>query len=256
MASHMAIPAGSDEIGNKLLQRLRERDWAVLQPRLELWDAPIGAVLYRPGDPVEFAYFPRGSSLVSYLAVLGDGRALETGLVGHEGAVGGIVSHGTLPAFARAEVHFGGSFFRIGLEELEEAKADAISVRYLLSRYADCQLAQAFTSVACNAVHSLEQRAARWLLGAGIRTGTGEVALTQQQLAAMLGVGRSYLSRIIQAFQQNNFIKTGRGRITLLDLDGLRSRECECNNKVRAHFDVVLEGLYPDESLRLSSRRT
>ena len=125
MASHMAIPAGSDEIGNKLLQRLRERDWAVLQPRLELWDAPIGAVLYRPGDPVEFAYFPRGSSLVSYLAVLGDGRALETGLVGHEGAVGGIVSHGTLPAFARAEVHFGGSFFRIGLEELEEAKADA-----------------------------------------------------------------------------------------------------------------------------------
>jgi len=249
----MAIPAGSDEIGNKLLQRLREEDWAVVQPRLEPWDAPLGAVLYHPGDPVKFAFFPRGPSLVSYLVVLDNGRALETGLVGHEGALGGLVSQGTLPAFARAEVQHGGSFFRIGMDELEKVKTDSISVRYLLSLYADCQLAQALTSIACNAAHSLEQRAARWLLGAGIRTGTNEIALTQEQLAAMLGVGRSYLSRIIQTLQRQNIIKTGRGRIRLLDLDRLRARQCECNDRISAHFDVVLGGLYSEATLEAAS---
>src|SRR5206468_5383402 len=140
----------------------------------------------------------RGSSLISYLVILRDGRAIETALIGREGAVGGMVSQGRLPAFSRAEVQLGGPFFRIDLHDLEDAKSRSMTLRHLFARYADCLMAQVFQSVACNAAHSIEQRTAKWLLAAIERTGAPDVALTQEQLAAMLGVGRSYLSRVIR----------------------------------------------------------
>ncbi|TJW91998.1 MAG: Crp/Fnr family transcriptional regulator, partial [Mesorhizobium sp.] len=101
-----------EPIGNNLLRALSIDDWKILRPSLEHWSAPTGTLLHEPGDTVRYAYFPRGSSLVSYLVVLNDGRAIETALVGREGAVGGIVSQGRLPAYTRAEVQLGGLFFR------------------------------------------------------------------------------------------------------------------------------------------------
>lgn len=236
-----------DAIDNNLLRALRADDWAILGPRLEDWSAPMGAVLHQPGDTVRFAFFPRGSSLISYLVVLEDGRAIETALVGREGAIGGIVSHGRLPAFSRAEVQRGGSFFRIDLHHLEEAKTRSVTLRHLFARYADCLMAQVFQSVACNAAHSIEQRTAKWLLAAVERTGAEDLALTQEQLAAMLGVGRSYLSRVIQDLRQRSVIETRRGRIRVHDAEGLRALACECNHAVSRHFDDVLKGVYPAE---------
>lgn len=242
-----------DLIDNNLLRALRADDWAILGPRLEDWAAPTGTVLHQPGDTVRFAFFPRGSSLVSYLIVFEDGRAIETALVGREGAVGGIVSQGRLPAYSRAEVQRGGAFFRVDLHHLEEAKARSLTLRYLFARYADCLMAQVFQSVACNAAHSIEQRTARWILAAVERTGTDDLALTQEQLAAMLGVGRSYLSRVIHDLRQRDVIETRRGRIRVRDADGLRSLACECNDAVSRHFDDVLKGVYPAEENGLTS---
>ncbi|WP_411032781.1 Crp/Fnr family transcriptional regulator [Shinella sp. BYT-45] len=236
-----------DTIDNNLLRALRADDWAIIGPRLEDWSAPSGTVLHQPGDTVRFAFFPRGASLISYLVVFEDGRAIETALVGREGAVGGIVSHGRLPAYSRAEVQRGGTFFRIDLHHLEEAKARSLTLRYLFARYADCLMAQVFQSVACNAAHSIEQRTAKWLLAAVERTGTDDQALTQEQLAAMLGVGRSYLSRVIQDLRQRDVVETRRGRIRVSDVDGLRALACECNDAVSRHFDDVLKGVYPAE---------
>lgn len=241
------IQLDPDLIGNNLLRALRLDDWTVLAPMLEEWTAPTGLVLHSPGDTVRFAYFPCGASLISYLVVLGDGRAIETALVGKEGAVGGIVSQGRLPAYSRAEVQLGGSFLRIDLHRLEEAKGRSPTLRYLFARYADCLMAQVFQSVACNAVHSIEQRTAKWLVAAIERTGAEDVALTQEQLAAMLGVGRSYLSRIIQDLKQRGIIETRRGRIGIHNMDELRALSCECNSCVANHFDDVLKGVYPAE---------
>jgi len=249
------MQSGTDPIGNNLLRALRLDDWAILEPRLEEWSAPTGVILHAPGDTVRFAYFPRGSSLISYLVVLGDGRAIETALVGREGAVGGIVSQGRLPAYARAEVQLGGSFFRIDLHRLEEAKARSPTLRYLFARYADCLMAQVFQSVACNAAHSIEQRTAKWLVAALERTGAEDVALTQEQLAAMLGVGRSYLSRVIQDLRHRRVIETRRGRICVRDVGGLRALACECNNCVAKHFDAVLKGVYPAEEKGLAAAK-
>ncbi|MGK6314295.1 Crp/Fnr family transcriptional regulator [Neorhizobium sp. DT-125] len=245
---------GHDFIGNNLLRALRTDDWTILQPMLEHWSADTGTPLHEPGDNVRYAYFPCGSSLISYLVVMGDGRAIETALIGREGAVGGIVSQGRLPAYSRAEVQLGGLFYRIDLHKLEEAKSRSLTLRYLFARYADCLMAQVFQSVACNAAHSIEQRTAKWLLAAIERTGAIEVGLTQEQLAAMLGVGRSYLSRVIQDLRSRKVIETRRGRIGVSNVEGLRALACECNACVSRHFDDVLKGVYPAEENGLAAK--
>ncbi|RWL17890.1 MAG: Crp/Fnr family transcriptional regulator [Mesorhizobium sp.] len=245
MQNHQQV----EPIGNNLLRALRTDDWKILRPSLEHWSAPTGTLLHEPGDTVRYAYFPRGSSLVSYLVVLNDGRAIETALVGREGAVGGIVSQGRLPAYTRAEVQLGGLFFRIDLNHLEEAKSISLTLRHLFARYADCLMAQVFQSVACGAAHSIEQRTARWLLAAVERTGVDSMTVTQEQLAAMLGVGRSYLSRVIRDLRQRGVIETRRGQISICKLDRLRSLACECNAAVSHHFNDVLKGVYPAEHL-------
>ncbi|WP_436798412.1 Crp/Fnr family transcriptional regulator [Mesorhizobium ventifaucium] len=236
-----------EPIGNNLLRALRNDDWKILRPSLEHWSAPTGTLLHEPGDTVRYAYFPRGSSLVSYLVVLNDGRALETALVGREGAVGGIVSQGRLPAYTRAEVQLGGLFFRIDLNHLEEAKSISLTLRHLFARYADCLMAQVFQSVACGAAHSIEQRTARWLMAAVERTGVDGMTVTQEQLAVMMGVGRSYLSRVIRDLRQRGVIETRRGHISIRKVDRLRSLACECNAAVSHHFNDVLKGVYPAE---------
>ncbi len=241
-----ARPAG-DLLGNNLLRALRPTDWSLLQDDLEQWSAAGGCILHEPGDVVYHAYFPCDSSLVSYLVVLGDGRAIETALVGREGAVGGIVSQGRLPAYARAEVQIGGSFLRIDLRRLEDLKSRSPSLRYLFARYADCLMAQIFQSVACNAAHSIEQRTAKWLLAAIERTGKIDLELTQEHLAAMLGVGRSYLSRVIHDLRLRQMIETRRGRIAVNSIEKLRPLACECNAAVSHHFEEVLSGVYPAE---------
>jgi hypothetical protein len=249
----MTDTPASDPIGNNLLRALRADDWEILKPMLEDWYAPSGTVLHKPGDTVRFAYFPCQASLISYLVGLKDGRSIETALVGREGAIGGIVSQGRLPAYARAEVQKGGPFFRIDLHRLEEAKMRSLTLRHLFARYADCLMAQVFQSVACNAAHSIEQRTAKWLLAAIERSGTTDVALTQEQLASMLGVGRSYLSRVIHDLKCRGVIETRRGRIGVPDLNGLRALACECNGAVARHFDDVLKGVYPADERHLST---
>lgn len=235
-----------DEIRNNLLSALRVEDWALLKPFMEEWTAPMGAVIHHPGDVVRYAYFPCDDSLISYLVVLVDGRAIETALVGREGAIGGFVSTGRLPAYTRAEVQYAGPFLRIDLRDLEAAKVRSPSLRHLFARYADCLMAQVFQSVACNAAHSIEQRMAKWLLATLERTGTKDIPLTQEQLAAMLGVGRSYLSRVINTLKEEKVLSTRRGRVCIEDIAALQGLACECNASVRRHFGEVLSGVYPE----------
>ena len=120
-------------------------------------------------------------------------------------------------------------------------------IRDLFSRYADCLTAQIFQAGACNAAHSIEQRTAKWLVSAVERTGGPDIPLTQDQLAAMLAVGRSYISRVLRAFKQRGILETRRGALYISSIEELRALACECNESVRAHFDEVLDGVYPTE---------
>lgn len=233
---------------NNLLRALRAADANLLRPIARPWYGNCGDVLFEPGTTVRYVYFPCGPSLISYLVVLDDGRPIEVSLIGREGAAGGIVSQGRLPAYAKAEVQFPGPFLRIELADLEEAKRQSPTLRHFFARYADCLFAQVFQAVACNAAHSIEQRTAKWLIHAMDRTGAPAIPLTQEQLAAMLGVGRSYISRIIGSLKQRNIVQTRRGTLIVADLEQLKRLACGCNDCVRRHFDDVLRGVYPAET--------
>jgi CRP-like cAMP-binding protein len=245
MRKGTALGRLQDTPENNLLRVMRRDDYDLLRPGLEGWRIERGTILHEPGDRVEHAYFPCGATLASFVVVLGSGASVETALIGREGAIGGIVSQGHLPAFSRAVAVTGGEFLRIELTALEEAKSQSLTLRHLFARYADCMLAQIFQSVACNAAHKIEQRAVKWLLTAMDHTGDCEVALTQEQLASMLGVGRSYVSRVIQQLKQQNVLATRRGGLIVKDVDKMTALSCGCSDAVRRHFDEVLEGVYP-----------
>jgi hypothetical protein len=233
---------------NNLLRRLNPGDFALIEPHLAPVEAVAGDLLYSPGAHVETVYFPCGPSLVSYVVPNEDGRDVETILVGREGAVGGIVSQGLLPAYTRIAVKFAGPLARLPIARLEAAKAKSATLRNIFARYADCMMAQMFQSTACNAIHSIEQRTAKWIISAMERTdGNDVVPLTHEQLATLLGVGRSYASRVIQAFKIEGIIETRRGSILVRNREALRQRACLCNESVKSHFEEVLRGVYPTE---------
>lgn len=231
---------------SNLLAALRPDDFAHIDPHLEPLTFPAGKVLYEPGDQVEHTYFPRGAALASFLAMISGGDAVECALVGREGAVGGIVSQGHIPAFARCCVLQGGDFYRIPIEVLHQLKQESPHMSNLFARYADCLVAQLFQTVACNASHSIEQRFAKWLAAALDRTGGEDIGLTQAQLGSLLGVGRSYVTRIVSRFKADGVIVTRRGGIRVTDRKRLSATSCDCNQFVARHFDTVLQGVYPN----------
>lgn len=231
---------------NNLLASLLAEDLEFLEPFLSRVTFPRDARLYEPGDSIEQCYLPCGSAIAGYFIVMEDGAAIETAMVGREGALGGIVSYGRLPAFARSSVFHEGTFLKISLRELDRAKSERPSIARLFNRYADCFVAQIFQSVACNAAHTIEQRAARWLSAAVERTGSTSVVLTQEQLGSLLGVGRTYVSRVLQRLKSAGMITIHRGGLEVRHAEALRSIACSCNDRIEQHFDEVLRGVYPD----------
>jgi DNA-binding transcriptional regulator YhcF (GntR family) len=248
MIARENVSNGSERPCNNLLRRLNASDFALVAPHLAHEEAQPGDLLYNPGDDVEIAHFPCGPALASYLVPNEDGRDVETILVGREGAVGGIVSQGYLPAYTRIMVKFGGPFVRLHVSRLDAAKAKSVTLRNVFARYADCMLAQMFQSTACNAIHSIEQRTAKWIISAMERTNDEDtVPLTHEQLATLLGVGRSYASRVMQTFRAEGVLETRRGSILVRNREALQSRACLCNESVKNHFEEVLRGVYPTE---------
>jgi hypothetical protein len=238
--------AGPDnQPANNLLRHLGERDFALLARHLEYGRLASNQILYNPGDDIDVVYFPCGASLASHVVSIEDGREVEAILVGCEGAVGGIVSRSYLPAYSRTVVKFGGPFVRLSVEKLETAKLRSPSLRDAFMRYATCLLAQLLQSTACNAVHSTEQRAAKWISSTMERMGGNLVPLTHEQLATMLGVGRSYASRVILALKEEGIVETRRGAIMVRNRAALYSRSCRCDASVAAHFNDVLNGNHP-----------
>ncbi len=230
---------------NNLLRVLDDRDYALIAADLFAVDQTAGDVLYNPGDNVEIVHFPCSASMVSFLIGAEDGRDVETVLIGREGAVGGIVSQGHLPAYSRVMVKFGGGFVCLRVTDLEAAKEKSAALRAVFARYADCLLAQIFQATACNAIPSIEQRVAKWMIAAAERTGGDVVPFTHEALAAMLGAGRSHTTRVLQDFKSRGMVETRRGSVLIRDVAALRKMSCGCNDLVRNHFNDVLRGVYP-----------
>lgn len=233
------------QLTNRLLATLKPRDLALLAPHLEPVTFKHGEVLFEPGEDVTQICFPGQDMVAALVLDLKQGETAEAAMVGREGAVGGVVSHGGKPAFSRGVVQIGGSGYRLPAQALETAGRQSPELRDHFARYADCLMAQVLQSVACNSAHELERRLARWLLTLHDRVGGSELRVTQEVVAQMLGVRRSYVTRVIGALEETGSIKRARGVLTVADRRLLESQACECYAAVRGHFDRVLPGVYP-----------
>jgi CRP-like cAMP-binding protein len=231
----------ADEVfaGNRLLATFSREDRALMEPYGEIVELSAGETVLARGDQVRTSVFPVGPTMITMTVQLSGGRSAEVALVGREGAVGGIVSCGHAPAFSRAEVLVPGSALRVPMEALEEAKSRSPFISNLFCRFSDYLLAEVMQSVACNAFHSIPERAARWLLHAQDRAGD-RIELTQETFAGLLGVQRTTINAVVQELSAEGLIATGRGRIRVVDRAGLKRRACECYERIEEHFAAVI----------------
>jgi len=243
----MALSA-SEMIENELLAKLNVEDRQRLAAHISVHELKRNEVVQAAGERVVDTWFPCGSSLVSYQLWAEDGDgAVEVALIGREGAIGGIVSNGSLPAYANAIVRVGGTFLRVKTAALEQAKLESISIRHWFARYSDCLIAQVFQTSACNATHTITQRTGKWLLAAIQRTRQPHVQVTQEQLGEMLGVGRTFVTRVIRRLRDEGVVETRRGAIIVLDQAALRTKSCDCTRLIERHYENVLHGIYLPE---------
>jgi CRP-like cAMP-binding protein len=151
---------------NDLLQRLSRPDFELLAPHLQPVELEASHILYHAGDEVAAVHFPCRSTLVSFAVPVEDDREVESLLVGREGAVGIVAGRNASLAYSRIIVKLSGTLMRLPLRALEQAQQRSATLQHVFSRYADCQLAQLLQNAACNAAHSIEQRAAKWIISA------------------------------------------------------------------------------------------
>jgi CRP-like cAMP-binding protein len=227
------------EIRNLVLLALRKDDRQALEPHFSFISLASGDVLYEPGYPVEWVYFPN-TAVLSVVTVMADGRTVESDTVGYESVVGALCALGGTHAVSRTFNQIPGTAVRIGAARLRRRADESAALRKLLIRHAQANLAQAHQSVACNALHEVGQRLCRWLLMSHDRIARDEVQLTQQFLATMLGVQRTTVTEALRELSTAGLIRQGRGSIQILDRARMRTMVCECYDAVRANIEELI----------------
>lgn len=224
---------------NRLLASLDPEIRDRLGPNLRSAELEHGSALFEPGQEVMAAYFPVGA-VVSLLVVASDGRQVELATVGREGAVGVPALLDESHAIWRALVQVPGAAFALPLEIVEREIERSSSFKGMLDRYVFALMSQVGQAVACNRLHPVEQRTARWLLLTHDRVGEEEFAATHQFLSEMLGVRRASVTEAAGVIQGRGLIEYHRGRMRIKDRAGLEEASCECYETIRRVYDRVL----------------
>lgn len=228
---------------NRLLAALPAADLARLAPALEPVRLDLRDVLFDVDRPIEHAYFPE-RGVVSVLGVMADGTAIETATVGREGMVGMPLFHETDRTSAQAFCQVAGEALRVPADVLRAEVARSDALRHLLHRYAQALLTLVAQSSACNRVHTMRERCARWLLHThdrvGAAEGVHEFALTHQFLSQMLGVRRATVTEALGLLQRSGAIASAMGTIAVRDRARLEGEACECYAVIAHEFDRLL----------------
>jgi CRP-like cAMP-binding protein len=239
-----ANPSG--ELGNSLLSALSSRAQELLVPDLELLNLAAGYVLYEPMATIDFVYFPE-TAVASMIRRMADGSGVEVGTIGREGVVGGAVALGALTTPTYCVIQVAGNVQRMSSAALRATLAlprdddnGNASLHALMLLYAQALFEQCAQTAACNRLHSLEQRCARWLLMMHDRVDGDELHLTQEFLSYMLGVRRAGVTEACGALMRAGLIRYRHGHITVCDRSGLEAISCECFQVSIDAYDELL----------------
>jgi CRP-like cAMP-binding protein len=220
---------------NAILQALSDEDFARLRPHLHEVKLELGDLLYAPADPVTFVCWVE-TGLLSIVASSLEGQSVETSMIGREGASGLVEACGQGSSYLTVLVQVEGRGWRAPASVCRDLAEQSGAFRRVVWNYAEIMLAEARQSVVCQAMHSVEGRCARWLLETRDRSGVGDrLPLTQEYLAAMLGVQRTTVNPIAGALQRRGLIQYSRGRIDVVDSEGLEQAACDCRRSLTEH---------------------
>ena len=231
----MPVPVVTDTTRNHLLAALPAEEFARVAPHLELVTLALGDFLYEPGEQLEHAYFPV-TSIVSLHYVTESGASAEVAGVGNEGMVGIslFMGGGTTPS--SAVVQTAGQAYRLGRGALKDEFERGGAMQRLMLRYTQALITQMSQTAVCNRHHSVEQQLCRWLLTTLDRVPSGQLVMTQELVASMLGVRREGITEAAGKLQQAGLIRYRRGHIAVLERGGLDTLACECYSVVRTEY--------------------
>jgi len=224
---------------NHLLAALPAADFVRFSNQLELVPMPLGQMLYEPGTQLQYAFFPT-TSIVSLHYVTETGASAETAGVGNEGVVGVTLFMGGDTTPSSAVVQTAGHAYRLNRHVLQTEFNQAGAFQRLLLRYTQALMTQMAQSAVCNRHHSVEQQLCQWLLLTMDRVPLGELVMTQEQVASMLGVRRESVTEAAGKLQKAGYIRYRRGHISVLDRMGLDTHTCECYSVVKKELGRLL----------------
>jgi len=225
-------------ISNVILLALPDQEYDLLRPHLEPLDLPQHKILHESGEKIDFTYF-LNDGMASLVALSRDGRSVEVGIIGKEGMVGMSLTAGLLRGTFRAIMQMSGNGVRVRSEIFLDVLVSASSLRSELSRFGLMHGLQVAQLVACNRLHEIVQRLARWLLMCQDRFDAQSLPLTHDFLAQMLGTGRPSVSLAAGFLENAGLIQNLRGTVKILNRKSLEDTACECYGIIQ-HFNGSL----------------
>ena len=229
------------ESTNQILKALTSAEYERLAVHLEPVTLSLGEVLYRPEQTITHVYFPNRGT-VSLLSTFEDGGSVEVGMVGNEGMFGVSVFLGSISTPLEAIVQLPGDGLRMRADVLRQEFKQGGQLQDLLLRYTQAFITQIAQTAACNRAHPTEGRLVRWLLMCQDRAQSGELHLTHEFIANMLGIRRAGVTEAAGQLQTKGLIKYHRGHINILDRQSLEAASCECYQIVKKEFTRLVGG--------------
>jgi CRP-like cAMP-binding protein len=226
--------AAGKPVSNKILLSISESEYNSLRPHIEYVRLPNHLVLHEAGGRLEFVYFPN-RGLISLVVAMKDGKTAEAGVVGNEGFTGAPAVVGLSRSPLRAVVQVSGDGFRVKPGALQNTLESAPHLQMILNRYAAIRGMQVAQTAACNRLHDIKQRLARWLLMTQDRVDSGALPITHDFLATMLGTDRPTVSLAAGALQKKGLIEYTRGAVKIVNRKKLEDAACECYAIIRQY---------------------
>jgi len=223
-------------VKNKVLLAMPDNEYKFIRPDLKYIDLPHHLSLHEPTQNIEFVYFPN-RGMVSQVVVTKDGRTVEVGVVGNEGYVGAGLAAGMSRSSVREIIQIAGDGFRMMGNALERILRSAPHLQVILNRHTGLQGMQVAQTAACNRLHDIQQRLARWLLMTQDRVNLGVLPITHDFIATMMGTDRSTVSLAAAVLQKKGIIEYVRGAVKVVNRRKLQNSACECYDVIRQFED-------------------